>query len=253
MATLTYNPDEPQAEEFTAEEQENIAVGEQLEQQEQALLAGKFKDAEDLEKAYIELQTKLGKPKEENETAEPEPEPEPEDTREDQDNFADTLWEEAQGEQFSKETLERLKGMNPGELAKMYLDYRSEQAPTGPKIDEAGAQSLREMVGGNQSYENMVQWAQQNYNEADINRYNSVMNSGDPDAMYFAVQALNSRYTDTNGMEAPLITGRGAPQTVDAFQSQAEVVRAMSDDRYDTDPAYRAQIAQKLERSNLDF
>ena len=65
MATLTYNPEEPQAEEFTEEEQADIAVGEQLEQQEQALLAGKFKDAEDLEKAYIELQSKLGKPQEE--------------------------------------------------------------------------------------------------------------------------------------------------------------------------------------------
>ena len=250
MATLTYNPDEPQAEEFTEQEQADIAVGEQLAQQEESLLAGKFKDAEDLEKAYLELQTKLGQPKEE----EPEPEVvEEEAPEEPSDNFADTLWEEAQGEQFSKETLERLKGMNPGELAKMYLDYRGSQAPDGPKIDEAGAQSLREMVGGNQSYENLVNWAKSNYDEGDINRYNSVMNNGDPDAMYFAVQALNARYNDANGMEAPLITGRGAPQTVDAFRSQAEVVRAMSDDRYDTDPAYRAQIAQKLERSNLDF
>ena len=251
MATLTYNPEEPQAEEFTAEEQENIAVGEQLEQQEEALLAGKFKDAEDLEKAYIELQTKLGQPKEE---AQPKAEEAPpEETVEEEDDFGETLWEEAQGEKFSQETLERLKGMNPGQLAKLYLDYRSNQAPQGPKIDEAGANSLREMVGGNQSYENLTKWAQSNYSEQDINRYNTVMNSGDPDAMYFAVQALNSRYNDANGMEAPLITGRGAPQTVDAFRSQAEVVRAMSDDRYDTDPAYRAQIAQKLERSNLDF
>ena len=250
MATLTYNPEEPQAEEFTAEEQENIAVGEQLEQQEQALLAGKFKDAEELEKAYVELQTKLGKPKEEEEQPEV---TEPEEETEPSGNFADTLWEEAQGQQFSQETLERLKGMNPGELAKMYLDYRSEQAPSGPKIDEAGANNLRQMVGGDQGYQNMVEWARSNYGAEEIDRYNSVMNSGDPNAMYFAVQSLHSRYTDTNGLEAPLITGRGAPQKVDAFQSQAEVVRAMSDDRYDNDPAYRAQIAQKLERSNIDF
>jgi hypothetical protein len=143
--------------------------------------------------------------------------------------------------------------MNPGQLAKMYLDYRNEQPEAGPKIDEAGAASLRQMVGGNESYENLLTWAQTNYNEQDISRYNSVMNSGDPNAMYFAVQALNSRYADSNGMEAPLITGRGSPQTVNAFQSQAEVVRAMSDERYDSDPAYRAQIAQKLERSNIDF
>lgn len=248
MATLTYNPEEPQAEEFTEEEQADIAVGEQLEQQEEALLAGKFRDAEELEKAYIELQTKLGQPKEEQPEVE-----EPEEDTEPSDNFAEQLWEEAQGDSFSQDTMERLKGMNPGQLAKMYLDYRNEQGPVGPKIDEAGAESLRQMVGGNESYENLLTWARTNYNEQDISRYNSVMNSGDPNAMYFAVQALNSKYTDSNGMEAPLITGRGSPQTVNAFQSQAEVVRAMSDERYDSDPAYRAQIAQKLERSNIDF
>ena len=251
MATLTYNPEEPQAGEFTEEEQADIAVGEQLEQQEEALLAGKFKDAEDLEKAYIALQSKLGQPQEEAQTEEPQQEAEPE---EPSDDFAEVLWDEAQNDKISQETLERLKGMNPGELAKLYLDYRSNnQAEAGPTIDEAGAKSLRDMVGGDQTYTNLVQWAQSNYSPQEIERYNSVMNSGNPDAMYFAVQALNAKYTDKNGMESPLITGRGAPQTVDAFQSQAEVVRAMSDDRYDNDPAYRAAVAQKLERSNIDF
>jgi len=250
MATLTYNPEEPQAGEFTEEEQADIAVGEQLEQQEEALLAGKFKDAEDLEKAYIALQSKLGKPQEEQTEPVQEQEAEPE---EPSDDFAEVLWQEAQQDNITPETLERLRDMNPGDLAKLYLDYRSNQAQVGPTIDEAGAKSLRDMVGGDQTYSNLVEWAQSNYSPQEIARYNSVMNAGNPDAMYFAVQSLNSKYTDKNGMEAPLITGRGSPQTVDAFQSQAEVVRAMSDERYDNDPAYRAQVAQKLERSNIDF
>jgi hypothetical protein len=112
MATLTYNPEEPQAEEFTEEEQANIAVGEQLEQQEQALLAGKFKDAEDLEKAYIELQGKLGKPQEEQTQEEA---PVEEEQQQETDGFLNTLWEEAQTQEYSKETLDRLKTMNPGE------------------------------------------------------------------------------------------------------------------------------------------
>ena len=89
MATLTYDPSEaPPEGELTAEEQDSLQVGEQLEQAEQQMLAGKFKNAEDLEKAYIELQSKLGEPKEESE---PEPEaPEPE------ANFLETLWEETQ-------------------------------------------------------------------------------------------------------------------------------------------------------------
>ena len=209
MATLTYNPEEPQAGEFTEEEQADIAVGEQLEQEEQALLAGKFKDAEDLEKAYIALQSKLGQPQEEAPTEETPQETEPE---EPSDDFAEVLWQEAQQDNITQETLERLRDMNPGDLAKLYLDYRSNnQAETGPTIDDAGAQSLRDMVGGDQVYTNLVQWAQSNYSPQEIARYNSVMNGGNPDAMYFAVQALNSKYTDKNGMEAPLITGRGAP------------------------------------------
>ena len=67
MATLTYNPEESQEGELTAEEQDSLAVGEQLAQEESKLLAGKYKDAEDLEKAYIELQSKLGKNEQEAE------------------------------------------------------------------------------------------------------------------------------------------------------------------------------------------
>jgi len=247
MATLTYNPEEPQAEEFTEEEQADIAVGEQLEQQEQALLAGKFKDAEDLEKAYIELQSKLGKPQEEAEPQQEETEPEP-----DTNDFLNQLWEESQGENYSEDTIKRLQTMNPAELAKMYLDERS-STPNTPQIDQAGAQQLRDMVGGDSAYGNMINWAKENLAENETNMYNSVMNSGDPSAMFFAIQALNSKYTDKTGMEGQLITGKGVPQTVDSYKSQAEVMRAMSDERYDVDPAYRAQVAQKLERSNIDY
>ena len=35
-----------------------------------------------------------------------------------------------------------------------------------------------------------------------------------------------------------MVTGRAPRQTVDVFRSQAEVVAAMSDPRYDRDPAY---------------
>ena len=248
MATLTYNPEEPQAEEFTEEEQADIAVGEQLEQQEQSLLAGKFKDAEDLEKAYVELQAKLGKPQEEQ-PEEPQAEPEETETQ----DFLNQLWEESQADQYSEDTIKRLQTMNPAELAKMYLDERQSSSAQNPQIDEAGAKELRDMVGGDQAYSNLINWATSNFNENEVNMYDSVMNSGDPSAMFFAIQALNQRYTDSIGMEGQFITGKGAPQKVDAYQSQAEVVRAMSDDRYDTDPAYRSQVAAKLERSNLDY
>ena len=47
-----------------------------------------------------------------------------------------------------------------------------------------------------------------------------------------------------------MLTGKGPVQQKDAFRSQAELVSAMSDPRYDEDPAYRQDIIAKLERSN---
>ena len=63
--TLTYDPGtdtvtDGTGQNLTPAEQESLAVGTELEAQQEQLLAGKYKDAADLEKAYIELQKKLG-------------------------------------------------------------------------------------------------------------------------------------------------------------------------------------------------
>ena len=63
--TLTMNETPADNPEFTQEEMDSLKVGEEMETQQEQLLAGKYKNAEDLESAYIELQKKLGEPKEE--------------------------------------------------------------------------------------------------------------------------------------------------------------------------------------------
>ena len=50
-----------------------------------------------------------------------------------------------------------------------------------------------------------------------------------------------------------MVTGKAPKQTADVFRSQAEVVAAMSDPRYDRDSAYRQDVMQKLERSEVNF
>jgi len=71
--------------------------------------------------------------------------------------------------------------------------------------------------------------------------------------MFFAAQALNARYQDAVGYDGEMLTGSAPRNTGDGFRSQAELVAAMSDPRYDKDPAYRADVADKLERSNINF
>ena len=60
--TLSYQQEtttETVAENLTADEQDSLAVGEKLVAEQEGLLAGKYKDAAELEKAYVELQKKL--------------------------------------------------------------------------------------------------------------------------------------------------------------------------------------------------
>ena len=256
MATLTYDANEQAEGELTAEEQDSLKVGEALEEQQDNLLAGKYKDAEELEKAYIELQGKLGKPKEE----EPKEEPKAEETKEEEPKeeepdyeFLDKLWEESKNEKYSDDILDKLNDMKPADVAQLYLNYRSGVDSEPQELSQEQATELQQSVGGEKQYNTMLQWASNNFDEAEISRYDKVMESGDPDAAYFAVQALAARYNDGVGVEGKMLTGKPAKSEGDQFRSQAEVVRAMSDPRYEKDPAYRQDVYDKLERSNVQF
>jgi len=237
--------------ELNADEQESLQIGEEMEQQQETMLAGKYKNAEELEAAYIELQKKLGtpdtnEPTEESETEEPE-EPEEEST---DSSLFERLWEESKGE-YSEQTLKELSESKPEDLAKLYLDYRSTQDK--PSITESDATNLKNAIGGEESYTSMMQWASENLNETEIGMYDSVMDSGNRNAAYFAMQALSYRYNDSVGVEGNLLQGKASSNTTKGFKSQAEVVTAMQDPRYDRDPAYRQEVMAKLESSNVNF
>ena len=243
MATLTYDPTETQEGEFSEEEKESIKVGEALEEQQQQLLAGKFKDAEDLESAYIELQKKLGdpsrdKPEAEADTTEPE-EKEEEEKEAVDTTFLDRLWEESKQDEFSEDTLKELGEMDPKDLANMYLEYRSSnsEAPEVQQLTKEDSDTLKGIVGGEAEYNSMITWAKDNLSEQEIKMYDTVMNRADPLSCFFAVQALTNRYQDATGVDGEILTGKPAVNKEDTYRSQAEVVRAMTDPRYENDPA----------------
>jgi hypothetical protein len=253
MATLTYDPTEPQEGEFSAEELDSLQVGEQLYQEEQNLLAGKFRDADELENAYLELQRKLGDRTPEAEA--PQEEVEPPQEEEVTTAFLDELWNESLTE-YKDETLSKLEKLSAAEVAQMYLDYRAQaeqQAPEASALTPEDVSTLQGVVGGEENYNNMIGWAANNLSEQEISMFDTVMDRGDPLACYFAIQALANRYNDAAGYDGRMLQGSAARNETVGFRSQAELVRAMSDPRYDNDPAYRADVAAKLEQSDLQF
>ncbi len=107
-------------------------------------------------------------------------------------------------------------------------------------------------MGGESAYQKRVGWAAQNFSEAEIQAFDNVVDSGNVAAINLALAGLQARYTDANGYEGKMIQGKAAAPA-DTFKSQAEVVRAMSDPKYDRDPGYRNEIMEKLARSDLKF
>ena len=248
MAELTYDPTPADQPEFSPEEQESLEIGERLAQEEANLLAGKYENAEELEKAYLELQGKLGEPRDEEAESDDE---EPEGV---EDEFLDMLWQQSQEGEFSEELLAQLEDMDASDVADMFLEYRqSVEEGTATDMSAEDVTGLQNLVGGEEAYGEMIGWAQANLAEEEINMFDSVMDRGDPVAAYFAIQALALRYGDANGVEGELLTGTTPSQAADVFRSQAEVVQAMNDPRYDKDPAYRQDVYDKLDRSNIQF
>ena len=128
--TLTIKQDDQttDVENLTTEEKDSLQVGEEMAKEQGELLAGKYKNAEDLEKAYVELQKKLGD-KEEN-LEEPEAEKQEEVKEETEKSEAYTLIQSASDEyyanenQLKPETLEKFKNMSSQDLVDAYLTRR---------------------------------------------------------------------------------------------------------------------------------
>ena len=125
---------------------------------------------------------------------------------------------------------------------------------TSADISDSVVNEVKNFAGGEQAYQQMVDWASTNLENEDIAAFDSIINSGSVQAIKLAVNGLKSQYTEAMGNDGELLTGKAPVNQRDVYRSQAELVAAMSDRRYDNDPAYRQDVIAKLERSdNLTF
>jgi hypothetical protein len=258
----TFTMDETPADqpEFTEEEMDSLKVGEKMVEQDEQLLAGKYKNSEELEKAYIELQKKIGEPKDEesnvseeskSEEVSDDKQKEDETKEETESEVLNRLWDSRE-KGFDDELLKELASTNPGELAKEYLKYR-QQSDVQPELTESDIKDLKGLVGTEEDYQAIISWAETGVSQEEQDMFDNVIDSGNKEAAYFAVQAMLAKYRDAVGSDGDLITGKPPSNNSAGFRSQAEVVKAMSDSRYELDPAYREDIKRKLENSNIDF
>ena len=274
---LTYDPSgDPETEAAEdARDLESLEVGEKLQEDQEQLLAGKYKDAEELEAAYIELQKKLGsnendsQEEEVTETVDEVTEPEDLDVENlfPDDNEAQRVFnvaaELSENGEISQETMEAIGDMSGQEVVDAYAriakaglePVQGEAEPAGQTespLTNEDIDQIQNAVGGEETYKQMTQWAGENFTPQEIAAYDAALESGDLNQINLGLQALYYRYQDAVGYDGEMIQGKAAP-AMDGFRSQAEVVRAMGDPRYESDPAYRQDVYNKLERSQINF
>ena len=247
---------------LTADEQDSLKVGEEIVDQQESLLAGKYKDAAELEKAYIELQKKLGDKDTDTEQTRATEETEEQPSLSDGASLITSANEEyyANDGKLSPETLDKFSSMSSKDLVEAYMEIQNspqykEQLNSQPAVElsEGDINQVYNSVGGENQYKSMVEWASSNLDAQSVATFDNIVGSGTVDAIKFAVAGLKSQYEAANGYEGKMYTGKTAPDRGHVFRSQAELVQAMSDRRYDNDPAYRQDIIEKLDRSDLDF
>ena len=239
------------------------------------MLAGKYKSVEDLEAAYNELQKKLG----DQPTTEVESETEYELYAEDGSvnyNTANELYGEQLGDLFKSNNIdpfamskhfeenngtlsdEMYQQLDKAGLSKSvvdnYLDgVRNEVGlnPNTPEpvLSESEVDEVKNIAGGSEGYDALMEWAGNNLSKEDAKNYDDVLATANKSAIKFAVKALMGQYEDSQGRDSRIVTGKES--STENYRSMAEVVRDMNKPEYQTDEAFRDDVLRKLSASNL--
>ena len=142
------------------------------------------------------------------------------------------------------------KTLEDAGISREYADrYIEGQKAIGAQLGN----QVMSQVGGKEDYAAMVDWAKQNYSADQIQAYDSSVNSGNMNTALLAAKGLMSDYQGSTGSVGKTYGGQSPSGEVhgDTFRSNAEVVSAMRDSRYENDLAYRQDILDKLDRSDI--
>lgn len=152
-------------------------------------------------------------------------------------NFPEYAYEKLQAAGFSRGVVDGYLG---GQQQK--ATYQSEQATA----------EIKQTIGGEQSFNEMVEWASVNLTPGELQAYNKAVDSGDKNLAILAVQGIHSKFTAARPAEPSLYKGAtSSAQSSEAYESIAQMQKDMANPEYKNDPAFRAKVERKLSRSNI--
>jgi DNA-binding phage protein len=204
-------------------------------------LPEKFNSAEDMAQAYHELEGRLGSNEAESQE---------EEIREDLENWGvdyDALSQEFWGNgDLSEDSYDQLEQAGiPRSIVDSYIEAQLNMVDT----QRSGVMAE---VGGQAGYEQLTDWAADNLEEAEIDYFNTVMDTNDFQAIQMAVRAVAARRDASEGMEpsrnlSGSLTGGGGG----TYESVQQLMTDMQNPSYQNDSAFRSKVEAKLGRSNI--
>tara|TARA_R100001463_G_scaffold50664_6_gene101120 strand:- start:3668 stop:4459 length:792 start_codon:yes stop_codon:yes gene_type:complete len=234
------------AQQEAAKESEGQPPSGQEEQQpssaEEELILGKFKSQEDLAEAYENLEKKLSE-------KQPEAEPETEAKDEGDTNSDSNISNAIEDASIAFAEKGELTDKHYQDLEKLGLsrDLVDSYAKGQQALANNEQAEITNSVGGQENYDAMAEWASNNLPDNEIDAFDKIVTESSAEAATMAVKGLYARYmSEAGGLPTNIRQGQTSGASVQPFQSNAQVVEAMRDKRYENDPAYREDVERRL-------
>ena len=223
---------------------------------ESQLLAGKYKTPQDLEKAYLELQKKLGAPREGTRVAPVGGTP--------QDATPEGRGDVARQMAEFNTALARLNAGDPAALPTLIALGGDPQAlrralGVAQDMQKRALSLVHGAAGGKESFESLNQWINESDQVESFQRdaYQDALASGDLQRSTEAVKHMAELHRNHTGYAPSQLTVSvpgGAPKRVSGYDSIEEVGAATADPRYFKDsprhdPAYAAEVQARMQIS----
>lgn len=214
-------------------------------------LPDKFKNPEDLAKAYSELERKQSGEQQPQSHLPPADKVTVEDAQIILKNAgldADALMGEwADKGVISEETFKRLEeGGVPRDFVSTWVEGRQ-------AVMAEQAKAITDVVGGHENFRRVSEWAKVNAPPGVVRAYNDALDGGNLDLIKLAARGLDAAYRAANGNRPTLISGEGQATDHGGFASREEALAAMSSPRYRQDPAFRRDVEAKLARNPVFY
>lgn len=161
----------------------------------------------------------------------------------------------------------KAKGVDFNQAIKEYNEYGALSSKTMADLAQAGYPSeviegfiesrqnleseftnaVYNSAGGEQAYNKVIEWAQGNLSNKVLSSFNRAIDNNNLEAVTLMFEGMKAKMIAKQGTRNPTIMGGGVTNGgYKGFSNKQEVVEAMSDPRYGTDPNYTRSVELKM-------